>query len=95
MITKCLSPLFVRQLYIQGFLSFPHILKLCIINKGVFIYLVFLCTHAGCLRCCGIRKMSQNNTMNVFDRTAKKRQRNVTALAGDYHVFNYLKDEVF
>lgn len=32
--------------------------------------------------------------MNVFDRTAKKRQRNVTALAGDYHVFNYLKDEV-
>jgi len=33
--------------------------------------------------------------MNVFDRTAKKRQRNVTALAGDYHVFNYLKDEVF
>ena len=45
MITKCLSPLFVRQLYIQGFLSFPHILKLCIINKGVFIYLVFFYVH--------------------------------------------------
>ena len=31
--------------YSRFFLSFPHILKLCIINKGVFIYLVFFYVH--------------------------------------------------
>nr|CAG4634919.1 EOG090X09JT [Alona affinis] len=36
----------------------------------------------------------QGGTMNVFDRQAKKMQRNRTALAEDPHVFNYLKDEV-
>lgn len=32
--------------------------------------------------------------MNVFDRQAKKMQKNRTALAGDYQTYNYLKDEV-
>ena len=39
--------------------------------------------------------MSQKSAMNIFDRTAKKRQRNVTAMAQNYQVFNYLKDEVY
>jgi len=42
MITKCLSPLFVRQLYIQGF--FFIVSAYSKINKEVFIYLAFLCT---------------------------------------------------
>lgn len=32
--------------------------------------------------------------MNVFDRQAKKIQRDHTALQENYQVFNYLKDEV-
>lgn len=32
--------------------------------------------------------------MNVFDRQAKKLQREAAALREDYRVFNYLKDEV-
>lgn len=44
--------------------------------------------------------MSQNtktntSTMNVFDRLAKKLQRDRTALNEDYHKYNYIKDEVF
>ncbi len=33
--------------------------------------------------------------MNVFDRLAKKLQRDRTAMNEDYHQFNYIKDEVF
>ncbi|KAK4023678.1 hypothetical protein OUZ56_009077 [Daphnia magna] len=49
--------------------------------------------------CCGTRYMSQNtktntSTMNVFDRLAKKLQRDRTALNEDYHKYNYIKDEV-
>ncbi len=32
--------------------------------------------------------------MNVFDRNAKRLQRNRTAQLLDYHVYDYLKDEV-
>nr|CAG4649500.1 EOG090X09JT [Scapholeberis mucronata]SVE93739.1 EOG090X09JT [Scapholeberis mucronata] len=32
--------------------------------------------------------------MNVFDRQAKKWQRECAALRDDYHIFNYLKDEI-
>lgn len=39
--------------------------------------------------------MSTQGVMNVFDRQAKRLQRNRTALTEDYQVFNYLKDEVF
>nr|SVE83769.1 EOG090X09JT [Daphnia pulex] len=39
--------------------------------------------------------MSQNShNMNVFDRLAKKLQRDRTAKNEDYHQFNYIKDEV-
>ena len=44
------------------------------------------------------RKLSQNtgkgNIMNVFDRHAKKLQRDRTAMNKDYQLFSYLKDEV-
>jgi hypothetical protein len=44
----------------------------------------------------GTRRMSQNShNMNVFDRLAKKLQRDRTAKNEDYHQFNYIKDEVF
>lgn len=46
----------------------------------------------------GARMMSQNvikgNMMNVFDRKAKRLQRESAATREDYRVFNYLKDEV-
>ena len=32
--------------------------------------------------------------MNVFDRQAKRMQRNRAAAAQNAHIFNYLKDEV-
>ncbi len=36
----------------------------------------------------------QGGMMNVFDRQAKKMQKDRTALAGDYQTYNYIKDEV-
>lgn len=46
------------------------------------------------------RHMSQNtkanaSTMNIFDRLAKKAQKDRTALYEDYEKYNYIKDEVF
>jgi len=38
---------------------------------------------------------TNSNNMNVFDRLAKKLQRDRTAVNEDYLQFNYIKDEVF
>ena len=38
--------------------------------------------------------MKQENIMNVFDRRAKKMQKNRTASLDDYHVYEYIKEEV-
>ena len=38
---------------------------------------------------------ANSNTMNIFDRLAKKLQRDQTAKNEDYLQFNYIKDEVF
>jgi hypothetical protein len=38
---------------------------------------------------------TSSNTMNVFDRCAKKLQRDRAAMNEDYHQFNYIKDEVY
>ena len=32
--------------------------------------------------------------MNVFDRKAKRRQKNISALSKDYEVYEYLREEV-
>ena len=40
------------------------------------------------------QKATGASTMNVFDRQAKKLQRERAASRDDYHIFNYLKDEV-
>lgn len=36
----------------------------------------------------------QENIMNVFDRKAKRKQKNRASMAEDYHVYEYLKEEV-
>lgn len=41
-----------------------------------------------------MQNATQANTMNVFDRKAKKMQRDRSASSSDYLVYNYLKDEV-
>lgn len=37
---------------------------------------------------------TQEDIMNVFDRSAKRKQRNRTAFLKDYTVYDYIKDEV-
>jgi hypothetical protein len=37
---------------------------------------------------------TQEDIMNVFDRSAKRKQRNRTAFLNDYAVYDYIKDEV-
>ena len=37
---------------------------------------------------------ASEDIMNVFDRSAKRMQRNRTALAENYAVYDYIKDEV-
>src|SRR6218665_946488 len=38
--------------------------------------------------------VNQESVMNVFDRTAKRKQRNRTAFLENYSVYDYIKDEV-
>ncbi|XP_048577640.1 arginine-hydroxylase NDUFAF5, mitochondrial isoform X2 [Nematostella vectensis] len=40
------------------------------------------------------RSLSGSTSIDVFDRKAKRRQRNRAAMADDVHVYDYLKDEV-
>lgn len=44
-------------------------------------------------RCYSTRRTDEE-VMNVFDRKAKRRQKNRAALAGNVGVYDYLKDEV-
>lgn len=47
----------------------------------------------GLVRCFSTRRQDEA-IMNVFDRKAKRRQKNRAALAQDVAVYDYLKDEV-
>jgi len=49
-----------------------------------------------CYACVAERYYSPSsvNVMNIFDRKAKRHQRNVAAKMQDHHVYDYLKDEV-
>ena len=49
-----------------------------------------------CVKCVSKRfyAFSLSNVMNIFDRNAKRHQRNVAAKMPDHHVYDYLKDEV-
>ena len=49
-----------------------------------------------CLACIAKRSYasSSTNIMNIFDRNAKRHQRNIAAKMPDHHVYDYLKDEV-
>ncbi|XP_068752516.1 arginine-hydroxylase NDUFAF5, mitochondrial-like [Montipora capricornis] len=49
--------------------------------------------HSGVCRCFSSRRQDET-TMNVFDRKAKRRQKNRAALAKDVAIYDYLKDEV-
>ena len=55
--------------------------------------LVSFLRQPGFWRCFSARRQDES-TMNVFDRKAKRRQRNRAALAEDVAVYDYLKDEV-
>ena len=46
--------------------------------------------HARCFSSVG----RDENIMNVFDRKAKRRQKNSAALAEDVAVYDYIRDEV-
>ena len=45
-------------------------------------------------RLCRWASNTQDGVMNVFDRKAKRQQRNRSALNKDYQVYEYLKEEV-
>ena len=55
--------------------------------------IVSLLTKPGVWRCFSARRQDET-IMNVFDRKAKRMQRNRAALAEDVAVYDYLKDEV-
>jgi len=48
----------------------------------------------GTARCFSAAAASSDDMMTVFDRSAKRKQRNLTADLPDYIVYDYLKDEV-
>lgn len=56
-------------------------------------WLVSLLRQPRLCRCFSARRQDEA-TMNVFDRKAKRKQRNRAALAEDVAVYDYLKDEV-
>ena len=49
-------------------------------------------TRAFSSSCIALRQ--QETVMNVFDRKAKRMQKNRTAKLKDYHVYDYLREEV-
>ena len=55
--------------------------------------LVPLLRQPGVWRCYSARRTDEE-VMNVFDRKAKRRQKNRAALAENVGVYDYLKDEV-
>ena len=55
--------------------------------------LVSLFRHNGIRRCFSTRRQDET-IMNVFDRKAKRRQKNRAALSENVAVYDYLKDEV-
>ena len=60
-----------------------HLLKQCFLKKHIY-NLKFMRAASG----------KTEHVMNVFDRKAKREQRNRTALLEDYEVYEYLKEEV-
>lgn len=56
--------------------------------------LVSLLRHPGLRRCFSTRRQDET-IMNVFDRKAKRKQKNRAALAENVAVYDYLKDEVW
>jgi len=55
----------------------------------------FLFRSYGTVRYFSAAAASSGDVMTVFDRSAKRRQRNLTADLPDYNLYDYLKDEVF
>ena len=55
--------------------------------------IVSLLRKRGVWRCFSARRQDES-IMNVFDRKAKRKQRNRAALTEDVAVYDYLKDEV-
>lgn len=64
------------------------------VNFPMFYHkLVSLFRHNGIRRCFSTRRQDET-IMNVFDRKAKRRQKNRAALSENIAVYDYLKDEV-